>query len=548
MADDAQRKHDAKVAAKLSGDDAQDILALGKQQVFVRKYGFWTVFGIAVCTSGTWEGITAAVAQALNSGGPGALLYGYIAAAAFSLVNVASLAELASAWPTSGALYHWNMTLAPPKYRPFMGFITGYLIVGTGWLGITSAMSGVAIQLQSYLILSRPEYVAERWHMALIFWGFMLVGSGLHLCSAKAIEFLNISAMVIHVFGYVAVIIVLLVCTKEKHTAEWVFTGFQNYSGWSSGMAWCIGLLSSVYGFGGLETAAYYSEETQHASRTIPRAMFYNVLANGLLTFPFIIVFLFCVGDLESVLSSPIGTMSPTTQIYVNATGSITGGILMNCMATMIAFVSAVDAIGSGSRALFAMARDGMFPKWLAHVDPRFDVPVRAMAVIVFPPMLIILIYIGNTTAFYGFMSGILVSIMGLYAIPIGILLSNRLRNKIEMGPWNLGKLGPFVNIMALMWCSFLMIVLSFPTTNPVTYQNMNYASLLVGGIVIFSIVFWFTYGKRSGYKGGIVEIQAEAICGNEIEGSSTNDDDTKAAIEAATAKTHTRDVSGSEA
>lgn len=145
----------------------------------------------------------------------------------------------------------------------------------------------------------------------------------------------------------------------------------------------------------------------------------------------------------------------------------------MNSLATIIAFVSSVDAIGSGSRAVFAMARDGMFPAWLAVVDARFDVPLRAMSVITLPPMLIILIYIGNTTAFYGFMSVILASVMVLYTIPIALHLFNRLQHRETLGPWNLGKLGPVVNIAALAWSYFLVIVLCFPTINPVTVENM---------------------------------------------------------------------------
>jgi amino acid transporter len=78
--------------------------------------------------------------------------------------------------------------------------------------------------------------------------------------------------MVIHVVGYIVVIVVLLACTEEKNTAKWVFTGFQNYSGWNDGIAWCIGLLSCVYGFIGFETPAYFAEETQNASRSVPRA------------------------------------------------------------------------------------------------------------------------------------------------------------------------------------------------------------------------------------------------------------------------------------
>src|SRR5690349_11662283 len=99
----------------------------------------------------------------------------------------------------------------------------------------------------------------------------------------------------------------------------------------------------------------------------------------------------------------------------------------MNMTATLIAFVSAVDAMGSGSRVVFALARDFMFPSWLAVVNPRFDVPIRALSVVAVPPMLLILIYIGNTTSFYGFMSRIVGSRIGLYLVPIGLILVNKM-------------------------------------------------------------------------------------------------------------------------
>ena len=48
-----EQRHEAEIAAHLSKDDARDIAALGKEQVFIRKFSFWAVLAIAVCTSGT---------------------------------------------------------------------------------------------------------------------------------------------------------------------------------------------------------------------------------------------------------------------------------------------------------------------------------------------------------------------------------------------------------------------------------------------------------------------------------------------------------------
>ena len=88
----------------------------------------------------------------------------------------------------------------------------------------------------------------------------------------KAIK-LTISVIVIHFTGFVAVIIVLLVCTHEKHDASFVFSHFENSVGWSSdGVAWCVGLLSSIYAFFSLDTSAHYAEEVADAAVAVPRA------------------------------------------------------------------------------------------------------------------------------------------------------------------------------------------------------------------------------------------------------------------------------------
>ena len=67
------------------------------------------------------------------------------------------------------------------------------------------------------------------------------------------------------------------VMTKDKHSASYVFTTFTNNSGWSSdGVAFCIELLTCQYGFGGIDTAAHYSEEISHVRRNVPRASMFS--------------------------------------------------------------------------------------------------------------------------------------------------------------------------------------------------------------------------------------------------------------------------------
>ena len=79
--------------------------------------------------------------------------------------------------------------------------------------------------------------------------------------------------MAIHIVGFVVTMIVLLATSDHKNSANFVFTTFENLSGWpNDGVAFCIGIMTSLFGFPGVESAAHFSEEIKHAQRSLPRA------------------------------------------------------------------------------------------------------------------------------------------------------------------------------------------------------------------------------------------------------------------------------------
>jgi|TARA_R110002003_G_scaffold9_2_gene348 choline transport protein len=59
------------------------------------------------------------------------------------------------------------------------------------------------------------------------------------------------------------------------------------------------------------------------------------------------------------------------------------------------------------------------------------------------------------------------------YAIPV-ICLLIRGRSNIKPGPFWLGKIGLFSNIVLLMWTLFTLVMYSFPYAKPVAASNMN--------------------------------------------------------------------------
>lgn len=70
--------------------------------------------GWIICNS--WAGLAATVALAIAQGGPATLIYGPIIIFVLVGACAASLAELASVYPTAGGQYHWVSILAPKKW------------------------------------------------------------------------------------------------------------------------------------------------------------------------------------------------------------------------------------------------------------------------------------------------------------------------------------------------------------------------------------------------------------------------------------------------
>ncbi|KAK5189002.1 hypothetical protein LTR96_011010 [Exophiala xenobiotica] len=506
---------------EISADDKAALAAIGAEQVFHRRFNFWTALALGVCTSGTWAGISASIAQALICGGTVAVLYGFLASAVGMTCVAASLSELSSIWPSAGAQYVWVSQLSPARVRPLLSWIVVWLSFTSAWLGSVGGTFGVAVQTQAYITVAHSDYVPQRWHVTLLFWGYFSIIVLLNIFAIRSFHLMNIITMGVHITGFFVSMIVILATTKNKSSTSYVFTNFDNTSGWqSNGVSFLIGLLSTVYGFVGIEQPTHYAEEIKHVTKNLPRAFFANVAINAIITFPWLIVFIYCMGDIGAVLASPIGFQSPATQVYINSTGSVGAGIFINMLSTTLAFVSSVDSLGSAARILWSLARDKGLPQFLTKVHPRWDVPVFGIIVVAIPSYLIGIIYIFNSTAFYGIMAGQVVAMIISYMLPIALhLFIARRKKNIVYGPWTLGRLGWVTDAVSVTFTTVVAIFQLFPVYRPVTAANMNYSIVLNGAVLMFGTVSWYAYGKGR-YTGIIPDApagRAAVIDGEEI-------------------------------
>src|SRR4051794_36973336 len=129
-------------------------------------------------------------------------------------------------------------------------------------------------------------------------------------------------------------------------------------------------VLLLMFAFFGIESSLTPSGEVRNPARTVPRAIY---LALTLTTVVYILIQLVAQGTL-GVPRLAANTSAPLAEAA--------GVFLGNWGRTLLIVGATISSIGyitsdilSAPRTLFAFGRDGVLPKWFAHVHPRFRTP-----------------------------------------------------------------------------------------------------------------------------------------------------------------------------
>uniref|UniRef100_A0A8H7N224 Amino acid permease/ SLC12A domain-containing protein n=2 Tax=Bionectria ochroleuca TaxID=29856 RepID=A0A8H7N224_BIOOC len=467
-----------------------------------KNFNTLSILSLAVSLMATWEGLLSTFGQGLNAAGPVSLVYGFIVAFIGSTATAASLSEPASRYPTAGGQYHFMAMLSSDKHRPWLSWYAGWLTI-LGWLALTaSAPFAGGTLIQGLVTLNYPDYVPERWHGTLLYLAILAIAFALNLWGSKLLPLIENLIMALHILFFFAILIAVAVLPRNRNSASFVFTNFQNNTGWESdGIAWCIGLLTSAYITVGYDSAAHMCEEMKNPTMGVPRAMIGSLLINCTMGFAVLIAVLFGMGDINEALASPTGF--PIITVFTEMTrGNTSASSAMVCTIIISASLATVGLIASTSRSLWAFARDDAppFSPWLARLDKKRHTPSNAVICCSVFLALLGLLNIASTTAFTAILSLTVISLSLSYVLPIIAMLYRRVANveKISFGPWRMSPvLGTVLNIVAISYNIFLCIFLLLPPIQPVTAQNMNYASAVLGGVLVFITVDWFIRGRK---------------------------------------------------
>ncbi|OQO05760.1 hypothetical protein B0A48_09854 [Cryoendolithus antarcticus] len=504
---------DKKAIARLPSNDSADsdalrLAALGYDQSMERKFSVLSLLGVGFSLTNSWFGLSSALVTGINSGGTALVIYGVILVACVSSCVAISLSELASAMPSAGGQCYWAHEFASKKYKNLASYFVGWF----SWAGSIFTSASVALGLGLAVVgcyqLSHPDYVINTYH---VFAAYQCINAvaAIFNCYGKFLPRIATTFLYISLISFATILITASLSfipsvTAAHQPASFVFATFINNTGYSqNGLAFIVGLIGTNWPFACLDSATHLAEEVPRPERNIPIAIC-GTVAIGFTTAWFFAVAMFfsLYGSIEDLTNTP--TSTPILALFASALtgrrGQIAGAIVLESMILTTGMGCMIASHTWQSRLVWSFARDGGVPghKYLSHIDRQLDVPLRAHLVSCGLVAVVGCLYLGSYTAFNSMVTACIVLLYLSYAVPVGCLVFHYGRSNLKHGPFWLGKIGLFANIVLLAWTLFTLVMYSFPYTMPVTAGNMNYVSVVYAVVTFIVVVDWFARGRKA--------------------------------------------------
>ncbi|MGW8762546.1 amino acid permease [Streptomyces sp. NPDC055815] len=480
-----------------SRDEEARLRELGYQPVLARRMDGFGNFAISFSVISVLSGCMTLYGFGLGTGGPSVMLWGWVGVGLFVLCVGLALAEVTSAYPTSGALYYMADRLGGRRW----GWYTGWLNL----LGLLGAIAGIdygaALFTGAFLNL-QWGFVPTPGSTFLIFLAILLLHAGLNLFGVRLVSVLNSVSVWWHLLG-VAVIVGALAFVPDQHqSVEFVFTEFVNDTGWANPFyVAAIGLLLAQYTFSGYDASAHLSEETSNASVTAAKGIVRAIWVSWLAGFALLAGLTFAIQDYAATQNSATGV--PPAQIFLDALGP--GGAAALLLVVIVAQLFCGNAeVAAASRMVFAFSRDNALPGsslW-RKVNSSTQTPVPAVWLAVVVAALLAVPSLYSATA-YGAVTAInVIGITPAYAIPIYLRL--RAGNRFVPGPWSLGRWSRPIGWTAVVWVALVTVLFCLPQKSPVNVDTMNYAVIALAVVLVLASVWWYvarrSYGTPTTY------------------------------------------------
>ena len=324
--------------------------------------------------------VAADISRQVNS--PGLLLVTWLVTAAMTMTAALSYGELAAAMPHAGGQYVYLRE----AFGPMWGFLYGwtlFLVIQTG------TIAAVAVAFAKYTGIFAPSISAGNY-----LFGHGRLGLNTQELLAIAVVLLlswsntrgiRTGAVVQNVFTFAKTAALLgligfgFLIGRNAAAVHINFTGFWRNSGWTFDSVRLVGvaMVGALFSSDAWNNVTFTAAEVRNPKRNLPLSL---ALGVGLVSALYIacnLVYLNLL-PLEAIQHAPEDRVATAAAAY------ILGPVAVQLMAAAImisTFGCNNGLILAGARVSYAMAKDGLFFRRAAQVDPLHHTPRFALAV-----------------------------------------------------------------------------------------------------------------------------------------------------------------------
>jgi len=363
--------------------DAEQLRRLGYAQELRRRMSAFSNFAISFSTICILAGGITSLQLGVSAVGGAAAGVVWPIGVAFSLIVALCMAQIASAFPTAGGLYHWSAILGGKGW----GWATAWFNLA-GLVFVTAAVNVGCYQI--FVPFVGPMLGIDPARLGV---GHQIAGVALISLSHALLNHFGIrlTTLLTDFSGWLIFAVALALTAAMLHgAAHFDFArlfAFTDYGGAAGGGVWpasrglatmtLLALMWPIYTITGFDASAHTSEETVQAAHNVPKGMLRSVYLSGLVGWLMVASFVLAMpdvaegaregGDVFAWLMKHVLSGAAGRALWV-------GIVVAN-------YLCGLACMTSTSRMMYAFARDGGLPlsRFLKSVSPRWQTPVSAI-------------------------------------------------------------------------------------------------------------------------------------------------------------------------
>jgi len=478
-------------------EDVKILHGMGYAQELSRSMSKFSNFAISFSIICILSGGINSFAQAISSvGGAGAGI-GWIVGCLLSGMFALAMAQIASAFPTAGGLYHWASILG----NRFWGWLTAWLNL----LGLITVLGAINIGTAYFFAGSFGGMFGFTGTdmQVVVFVAVITVLQALfnHMGIKVTTMLTDISGYIIFATTAVLVLACLYFAPAIDISRLWTFTNFSGAAGGgvfpestNMGYLFLLCLLLPVYTITGYDASAHTSEETRGAATSVPRGIVNAVIWSSLIGWIMVIAITLAIPDLAVAAGQGWGMFFATMDAILPS--GLKNVLYLGIFIAQL--LCGLATVTSASRMLFAFSRDGGVPvgsKALALVSPTYRTPVTAIwtatVLSILYVVLAMSIKVAGTSIYVIVVNSTLIFLFLSFTIPLvaGVFAYGTAKWPTP-GPWAMSAgVYKLVTVLSVVGMAVILFIAIAPPNERVLW--------VVVGFIAVALVLWVAVENR---------------------------------------------------